>query len=84
MRTSDALALVAGAKIEHKQYGVCTVVNVMLGYGQSFFGVVMNPDTHESRELLAQHCGVDGRLLEASVKMISLVKDAPKLFSQKK
>ena len=74
MRTYDALALVAGAKIAHKHYGVCTVVSVMRGYGKGLFGVVLNPDTHEGQKLLARHSGFDGnRMLEASVWMMKKV-----------
>jgi len=74
MKTVDALALKAGAKIAHKHYGISTVFEVMHGYGKGLFGVVLYPDTHEGRELLTRHSGFDGnRMLETSVRMMKKV-----------
>ena len=75
MRTVDALELVAGEKVEHQHYGVCTVIEVMLqSYGKGLFGVVLNPDTRDGRELLNRHSGFDGnRMLETTVRMMKKV-----------
>ena len=73
MKMMDALSLKAETKITHRQFGVCTVVEVMLS-GGGFFGVVLNPDTHEGRELLFRYCGVEGsNVLEDSIRRIQLV-----------
>jgi len=47
---------------------------MLQSYGKGLFGVVLNPDTRDGRELLNRHSGFDGnRMLETTVRMMKKV-----------
>jgi hypothetical protein len=69
MRKKDGYALPVGAKVNHADYGVCTVEKVV-----PEFGAVVLPDTRAGRRLLSQHSGMPPStpLLEDDFKLLTL------------
>ena len=69
MKQKEAYALPMGAKVNHAEYGVCTVEKAI-----SDFGLVLLPDTRAGRRLLSQHSGMPPStpLLEDNFKLLTL------------
>jgi len=60
-----------GDDIQHKRYGLCSIVDITGGVG-SLFGVIVQPKTPEGKALLATDCGVpDIPLMEGSIRRLS-------------
>jgi hypothetical protein len=71
MKTSELKKMKPDSDIQHRRYGLCTMVEVQWSFG-SIFGVIIRPKTAEGKALLASDCGVpDIPLLEGSIRRLS-------------
>jgi hypothetical protein len=72
MRKQELVTLKPGDNVNHRRYGLSSVVEITYSFG-GFFGMVILPKTKEGKQLLAQDCGVpDIPLLEDSLRRLSI------------
>jgi hypothetical protein len=70
MKQVDVNKLKKGNKIIHSRYGLCSVVELIMTFG-NFFGITLVPETENGKIQLAADSGTTiPRFLEGSIKRI--------------